>query len=42
MIRPAGNGYDIGAYEYGSVIDQECEGIQSQQPKRNKKGNVRR
>lgn len=26
MIRPAGGGHDIGAYEYGSSIDPECDG----------------
>jgi hypothetical protein len=25
MIRPAGNGHDIGAYEYGSSIDPSCD-----------------
>ncbi|MDH5384923.1 MAG: DUF1565 domain-containing protein [Candidatus Aminicenantes bacterium] len=38
MIRPAGGGYDIGAYEYGSTIDLECAG----EIKREKKGKLRR
>jgi hypothetical protein len=42
MLRPAGNGYDIGAYEHGSVLDQECAGIESPEPKKTKKGKVRR
>jgi hypothetical protein len=42
MIRPAGNGCDIGAYEYGSVLDQECTGSASQNPHKKKKGILRR
>ncbi len=42
MKRPAGNGYDIGAYEYGSVLDLDCAGSESQEPKRTKKGKIRR
>ncbi|MBE0461524.1 MAG: right-handed parallel beta-helix repeat-containing protein [Candidatus Aminicenantes bacterium] len=44
MIRPAGEGYDIGAYEHGSIMDQECAGDSggSQEPKKNKKGKRRR
>lgn len=42
MLRPAGSGYDMGAYEYGSVLDQECAGGESQEPKKIKKGKVRR
>jgi hypothetical protein len=32
MKRPAGNGYDIGAYEFGSTPDPEC--LQSQKKKK--------
>ena len=44
MIRPAGAGHDIGAYEYGSVLDQECagSGTENPKPKRSKKGKIRR
>jgi hypothetical protein len=42
MKRPAGNGYDIGAYEYGSVLDMDCAGGESQEPKKTKKGKIRR
>lgn len=44
MIRPAGVGHDIGAYEYGSVLDQECagSGTENLESKRSKKGKIRR
>jgi hypothetical protein len=42
MIRPAGNGHDIGAYEYGSVLDQECAGDGQDEMKKKKKGKIRR
>jgi hypothetical protein len=44
MKRPAGEGCDIGAYEYGSVIDEECAGEEngSQETKRRKKTKIRR
>jgi len=32
MKRPAGDGYDIGAYEFGSTPDPEC--LQSQKKKK--------
>jgi len=32
MVRPAGNGYDIGAYEYGSSPDPAC--VSSQKKKK--------
>jgi hypothetical protein len=39
-IRPAGNGHDIGAYEYGSAEAQENDGDEQEdpEPKRTKKG----
>jgi hypothetical protein len=42
MMRPAGAGHDIGAFEYGSVLDQECTGneIENPKPKRTKKGKI--
>lgn len=44
MIRPAGEGYDIGAYEYGSTMDPECagDGTGNQEPENRKKGKIRR
>jgi hypothetical protein len=44
MVRPAGAGHDRGAYEYGSVLDEECagNGTKDNEPKKSKKGKVRR
>ncbi len=44
MMRPAGTGYDIGAYEYGSELKKEGggSGTENPTPKKNKKGKIRR
>jgi len=49
MKRPAGNGHDIGAYEYGSVLDPECAGLDPEcagnnreEMKKKKKRKIRR
>lgn len=38
MVRPVGNGYDIGAYEYGSSPAEDCQSSE----KKKKKGKGRR
>ena len=42
MKRPAGYGTDIGAYEFGSVLDPECAGNDQEEMKKKKKGKIRR
>jgi hypothetical protein len=46
MVRPAGAGYDRGAYEHGSVLDEDCAGQEpkdgEEKPDKRKKGKIRR